>query len=97
MGTLTIIWLPAEAFGGHVTCIWPDGVLTRKGMPGPTPAGTVTCISMEMLRWWQEMANSGGVLKGAGAAEKTAPRIPKLRRHFADHIVEANPDDDATR
>ena len=32
------------ASGGHVTCIGPEGVLTWKAMPGPTPAGTVACI-----------------------------------------------------
>ena len=44
MGTFTIIGMPSFASGGQVTCIWPAGVLIRNGMPGPTPAGTVTCI-----------------------------------------------------
>ena len=65
-----------------MTCIWPDGVLIRKAMPGPMPAGTVTCISMEMLRWWQEMANSGGVLKGGCGNRTEESKVASLR---ADH------------
>ena len=68
IGTLTSIGMPGPACGGHVTCIWPAGVLTTKAWPGMTPAGTVICIVCIAIRAHSNISIQLYIISG-GATE----------------------------